>query len=402
VKEHLVEIARTIAQNHPEENRKSKLFVDISELVHRDAKTGIQRVVRSILRELLLNPPEKYAVIPVYGSLEHLGYKTANHFLSEFMDGPKLNEDIYIEAQAGDVFLGLDLQHHVVAAQSSYLKHLHRMGVKIYFVIYDLLPILLPDAFPLGSSDVHASWLKEISQYDGVTCISKAVAEEFRVWQKANIPPKLRPLEIKWFHLGADIENSNPTMGIPKNADDVFHAIGGRKTFLMVGTVEPRKGHEYVLEEFISLWKSGVDVNLVIVGKTGWAVEGLAQNIMSNPEYEKRLFWLNGVTDEYLEKVYQLSTCLIAASYGEGFGLPLIEAAQHGLPIIARDIPVFKEIASSNAYYFNEYNTGELKLAINEWLVLYKDNNHPTSSNIPWLSWSESRAQLIKTLSIFS
>ena len=39
-------------------------------------------------------------------------------------------------------------------------------------------------------------------------------------------------------------------------------------------------------------------------------------------------------------------------SEGEGFGLPLIEAAQYGLPIIARDIPVFREVAGENAYYF--------------------------------------------------
>lgn len=43
------------------------------------------------------------------------------------------------------------------------------------------------------------------------------------------------------------------------------------------------------------------------------------------------------------------STCLIAASFGEGFGLPLIEAAQHGLPIMARDIAVFREVAKEYA-----------------------------------------------------
>ena len=56
------------------------------------------------------------------------------------------------------------------------------------------------------------------------------------------------------------------------------------------------------------------------------------------------MLWLEGISDEYLDKVYAASTCLIAASEGEGFGLPLIEAAQHKLPIIARDIPVFREV----------------------------------------------------------
>jgi len=43
----------------------------------------------------------------------------------------------------------------------------------------------------------------------------------------------------------------------------------------------------------------------------------------TNRENRKRLFWLEGISDEYLEKVYAASSCLIAASEGEGFGLPL-------------------------------------------------------------------------------
>ena len=61
-------------------------------------------------------------------------------------------------------------------------------------------------------------------------------------------------------------------------------------------------------------------------------------------EIGNRLFWLEGISDEYLEKIYDAATCLIAASEGEGFGLPLIKVAQHKLPIIARDIPVFREV----------------------------------------------------------
>lgn len=104
---------------------------------------------------------------------------------------------------------------------------------------------------------------------------------------------------------------------------------------------------------FESLWSAGEDVSLVLVGKLGWAEDALAERIRDNPRCGERLFWLEGTSDSELEAVYRSSDCLIAASEGEGFGLPLIEAAQHGKPIIARDIPVFGEVAGDHAYYFD-------------------------------------------------
>ncbi|WP_115760418.1 glycosyltransferase, partial [Escherichia coli] len=90
----------------------------------------------------------------------------------------------------------------------------------------------------------------------------------------------------------------------------------------------------------------------------------------NHAERNRRLFWLDGVSDEYLEKIYAASDCLIAASEGEGFGLPLIEAAQHKLPIIARDIPVFREVAGNHALYFSGATPDTLANAVKEWLTL--------------------------------
>ena len=100
------------------------------------------------------------------------------------------------------------------------------------------------------------------------------------------------------------------------------------------------------------LWADGVDANLAIIGHQGWNTDDLAKRIQEHPEHNQRLFWLPGVSDEMLEEVYRAAHVLLAASEGEGFGLPLIEAARHGLPIIARDIPVFREVAGEQAYYF--------------------------------------------------
>jgi glycosyltransferase involved in cell wall biosynthesis len=96
--------------------------------------------------------------------------------------------------------------------------------------------------------------------------------------------------------------------------------------------------------------------------------------------------------------VYSASTCLIAASYGEGFGLPLIEAAQHGLPILARDIPVFREVAGKHASYFTANDPEELAKAIETWISEYDNNTHIKSNGMSHLTWKQSAEKLVNVM----
>ncbi len=377
-----------------------KLLVDISELVQRDSRSGVQRVTRSILKELLESPPEGYVVEPVCATTDIPGYRYARRFTARFCGVDNDLHDEPIDHRPGDLFLGLDLHHDVVFAQKDYLAALRRVGVKVFFVVYDLLPVLMPHAFQPYMNIAHKAWLETLMDFDGAMCISHAVADELAEWQRVHGPQRMRPFKIGWFHLGADVENSVPTHGLPDNANHVIEEFAHRPTFLMVGTLEPRKGQAQALDAFELSWKQGVDANLVIVGKQGWMVEQLAERLRQHAELNKRLFWLEGISDEYLEKVYAASTCLIAASEGEGFGLPLIEAAQHKLPIIARDIPVFSEVAGEYAFYFSGKEPNDLALAISDWLKHYATGKHPTSETMPWLTWKESARQLLTCIGI--
>jgi glycosyltransferase involved in cell wall biosynthesis len=215
-------------------------------------------------------------------------------------------------------------------------------------------------------------------------------------WLAEEAPDRRDPPVVTSFHLGADMENSLPSKGKPGYAEKVAQALRARPSFLMVGTIEPRKGHAQTLSAFTGLWKQQVDVNLVIVGKQGWLMETVAEQLRAHPELNRRLFWLEGISDEYLEELYAGSSCLIAASEGEGFGLPLIEAAQHGLSIIARDIPVFREVAGECALYFGGLQPEAVAHAVTSWLALDEAGKAPASKNMAWLTWRESAVQLIK------
>lgn len=389
----------TVAKNFPSNTGKKKLFIDISELVIRDSKSGIQRVVKNVLSELLAIDNGDFIVLPVYANADELGYRHARQFTTNFLKVPNpwLYDD-FIDAKCGDIFLGLDLSPHVVPAQERYIEELRHIGVVINFVIYDLLPITNPHHFTSGAKPTYTNWLNTlVRQSDRIIAISHSVQRELKEWLTENTTAISKP-ELHFFHLGADINNAEPSKGLPNNAQNVLQSLSKRSTFLMVGTIEPRKGQAQTLAAFDLLWANGVDVNLTIVGKQGWLVDELIKNVKSHPESGKRLFWLDNVSDEYLKHVYAASTCLIAASEGEGFGLPLIEATQHKLPIIARDIPVFKEVAGNHAFYFNGLQPESLSNAVKAWLDLKENGQAPDSKHMPWLTWKQSTEQLLSVL----
>lgn len=386
--------ARAIAANHPQQ-RLHHLYVDISGIVDNDLKTGIQRVTRSILGQALQHPPAGYRVVPVYARPGIQGFLQVGTHLSEAGSAPV---DEPIDAQPGDVFLALDFVHWVAVAQQRMLEWMRNHGVRVYFVVYDLLPVRFPQYFPSSSPLGHEEWLRIVAGFDGGICISRAVQQDLDEWLDAHGLLRKGRFRSGWFHLGADVEASQPTLGLPADGEDVLRRLAACPTFLMVGTLEPRKGHRQVLAAFDLLWAKGLDVNLAIVGKAGWMMEDFAEAVRRHPELNRRLFWPAGVSDEYLDRIYTASSSLIAASECEGFGLPLIEAARKHLPVIARDIPVFREVAGDHAFYFSGESADELAGAIEHWLGLWRERSHPAPAGMPWLTWEQSARQLLANI----
>ncbi|MYN30369.1 glycosyltransferase, partial [Duganella levis] len=207
-------------------------------------------------------------------------------------------------------------------------------------------------------------------------------------------------------HLGADIEQGPATAAAPLAPADQarLQQLRGAPTFLMVATIEPRKGHLQTLAAFDLLWQAGVEVNLVIVGHEGWTalppherrtIPRIVERLQQHAQRDRQLFWLRGIDDAHLQQVYQASTCLLMASEGEGYGLPLIEAARYGLPVLARDLPVFREVAEQHAYYFDGMDAADLARALQDWLALHAQQRHPASQGMRWMSWRDNAQALL-------
>lgn len=391
----LAGLAKTLAKTF-NADCSPQFLVDIGIIAKFDAKAGIQRVIRSISQQLINNPPKGYKVRFVRPDLERGRYVYAHSAaLRIFSYDDGCEDDLPVDVNPQDIFLGLDLSLYEVLALQNWFFSGQEKGASFYFIVYDIIPLLYPHYCTEGICRPFAEWLRTIAAFDGLICISKAVADDVCKWFHENTGPESRPKKVSWFHLGADIEKSHPTFGLPGDASEIIDCIGSKPSFLVVSTIEPRKGHRQTLAAFERLWKDGYDINLVFVGHPGWFMDDFEALIDSHPEKGKRFFRLNDISDEYLEKVYAASACVIMPSEAEGFGLAIIEGAMHKKPLILRDIPVFREIADDNAFYFSGLDAESLSQKISEWLEIYKKGKHPASDDLKWLTWNESYKMLV-------
>lgn len=396
----IVKLARCISEAEIKFPYRPQLFVDISQLVLRDAKSGIQRVVKGILNNVLYCTNTNIRVEPVFR--KDGIYRYARKFSFEFYGLPDTSlEDLPIEVNPGDIFLGLDLDAGIDVYARGFIKHHVNRGMKLYHVLYDLLPANHREWFEPSLADDCASWLKHITKMsDGIICISNAVKMELVTWLNSNSVKRYLPLKLAYFHLGADMDESyHNAAAVPAAEPPEIKHILNKDYLIMIGTVEPRKGHEQTLKAFEILWQDNRNLALVIIGREGWMVSKLSGAIRKHPELGKRLFWLESCPDHSLKNLLMHSQAFLMASMGEGFGLPLIEASRYNIPIISRDLPVFREVAGANAYYFKGMSGGELASSILEWTALQKENRAPSSSGLNYLTWRDSTARLMQIVS---
>jgi len=391
-------IATAVSRDLPiATSAKPQWLVDISTLFVTDAGTGIQRVVRHVLDELIKDAPSGYRVEPICLGEDGIFRYARSYCARRYYAGETLPPDDPVEFAAGDVYLGLDLVAHLLPKYIERFRDLRNRGVQQHYVVYDLLPVLRPDCFDPPSLPLFRSWYEAVAEVaDSLMCISKAVADEFKLWLDQARPVRYRPLMIGYFHLGADLGAPHVRQAAAVQGNAQLAALGDRTTFLMVGTVEPRKGHAQTLAAFERLWSQGREVNLLIIGKPGWLMDELLAHMRNHPERGKRLFWYEQAADDLLLGAYARASALIMASEGEGFGLPLIEGAHHGLPLVARDLPVFREIAGEHAHYFSGYDPQSLARSLDQWLALDAQGRAPQSDGMRWMTWSKATRQLVE------
>ena len=211
------------------------------------------------------------------------------------------------------------------------------------FCIYDLIPITHPEYCRAGEDAKHAERIRVMLECGaGLVAISHETLSDFRAHAerlKLPLPPAVvaplapAPLVFK--------ENKAPALAAPY--------------FVALGTIEPRKNHLLLLNVWRELaGRLGANTpKLVVLGQRGWECEQVVDMLERCAVLKPHVLEVPHCTDAELAGWLQNARALLFPSFTEGYGMPLVEAFSVGTPVVASDLPVFKEIAGDVPDYLS-------------------------------------------------
>jgi glycosyltransferase involved in cell wall biosynthesis len=388
---------------------KKRILIDFTDIIKTNKNTGIQRVVKNLFTNLFLHQLEFGIVVYAVSlekskvfSIENIkallknqtkvkNYNNGNVDVPETVKLTKLKcacknliklivsffpyqliyflqkHKIELSKPKNIVLSKLNINPGdiVILADSSWgmniwksLNYIKKNQGIMVPVIYDLIPINNPEMVRSCYSKIFEKWLNKLHYFaDSFICISETVKNEFIEYYKSN-NYDINSKFFSSFKLGCNVKKNNPDMNsIRQSLIELFH---NKSTYLFVSTIDPRKNHDFLLNAFSTLWDKELDVQLCIVGKNSGKTPQTIKGILNHPQYKNKLFWFDSLNDEELIYCYKNSKALVFPSIVEGFGLPIVESLNFGLPVLASDTLVHRETGKDMINYFNTECHNEL------------------------------------------
>lgn len=286
-------------------------------IVHRNGQAILPFSTSQALFKLLVGPTRRRGdVVRFRAALAALAIRRSGH-LKDRLEG------------RGRVWLnpghtGLDSQR--VA------DWVRRRNLRLVPLVHDLIPITHPQFCRQGEDERHRQRMRTVLDIaSGVVANSAHTLDALRTFAQGE-QRSLPPAAIAW--PGTPILPSVP------------QPIGIEPSFVILGTIEGRKNHALLLLLWRQLLKergSGTVPRLLIVGRRGWQADDVFAQLDSG-DFGDRVIEVGALDDRRLADILTNARALLFPSFAEGYGIPLAEALAAGVPVIASDLPVFREI----------------------------------------------------------
>jgi glycosyltransferase involved in cell wall biosynthesis len=409
--------------------RNLNIVIDVTQLVESRADTGIERVVRKVVQEAFKLEKAKPVLVAaswglglnrfeivsidrvrsnegnqellnkVYGSI---GYKGLTN-LRFWLQRKRLN---FLAENPLSVFLAhlfITLMKSRVGGKSAKFysfshgdvlvlpgafwnrktlrlaRHASKSGAKLAVIVNDVTPLSHPqycDALNRRNFTLFANQIVQLSSW--VLYPSNHTKTQLETFW----PGILEGKKTKKLNYGYDSLKIDPSK-----------LLSGRipNSICVLGTVEPRKNHEIILDWFMEF--ADPRTTLTFIGQPGWLTEAFQERLIQQTQVNSSLRWLKALTDEEVAGELALHELGILASHEEGFGLPVIEMSAAGLKLVLSDIPIFREVAGGAAEYFDRNSI----TALNEAIVRARKTDRPHAIK-PKL-WKDTATELFEFIS---
>ena len=282
------------------------------------------------------------------------------------------------------------------------VKKFKQQDATVIGIIYDLIPITNAEFCDAFLASVFKEFFYESLNYvDGYIAISDTVKKDLIIFLEDEFGnTAIQEKKFDYFFLGSDFNYAqNQVVGV---RNELKKSFKGYPTYLIVSTVEPRKNHEYLLDVFDMLWEQGMEIKLCIIGRMGWRVEKTAKRIYGHRFFNEKLLYWSDLNDEELQFCYENSKMLLFPSIVEGFGLPIVESLTNGLPVLASDIPIHREVGKDRIGYFDLQDTHDLKNQLARIETQGIPDKLVPDENYKWQNWHESTNELLEKINLMS
>jgi glycosyltransferase involved in cell wall biosynthesis len=396
------------------------LLIDLSDLFeyieNHDNLTGIQRVQVETITAIIYNailPSDNVKFVIFEQSLSHF-HEVQKSFLEDLLDDIKKNivdrkfkrqSDNKIHllnyytprnldmavCQSGRACLvmlgaGWIFQEYFIA-----VRLLKNLGVKFISVLYDLIPIKFPNICDRGTAEVFKIFLRKLTRNsDIVIGISQHTLLDYSEYCSIN---NLSRPRTSIFRIG---QSENLVNSISQ--EDLCPVQGD--FVLFVSTIEGRKNHQSALDIWKRLFaERGSQIpTLVFVGRLGWRVENLVEELHALNFLEGKVVILSDVSDVQLASLYTNCLFTVYPSLYEGWGLPVTESLSFGKVCLCSDRSSLPEAGNGFAVYYNVEDLNDGLQKVDRLLddEVYRGGLEDKIKNeyVP-ISWSETAESLI-------
>lgn len=245
---------------------------------------------------------------------------------------------------------------HSGLERPDYGERVRRYGLRPLYFLHDLIPVAFPEYSRPAEADKHRRRLKTMLETAcGLIVNSVVTGNELEAYAAAlgmAVPPWVAAhLAPPDFHPPA-CERPMP-----------------EPYFVVLGTIEPRKNHLLVL----NLWREMVrrlgrsTPRLVVIGQRGWECEQVVDMLERCAALRGFVIEITGCDDAALATWLRHAQALLFPSFAEGYGIPLVEALSLGTPVIASDLPVFRELAGDVPDYLDPLDGQGWRQAIEDY-----------------------------------
>lgn len=274
----------------------------------------------------------------------------------------------------------------------------YKSDIKTALFIHDLIPIIRPDLTTNDKYNSKYRWWMKIAQPDLVFFNSESSQKDFLNFRKDFDENKTAVTYLAADERFCKVEDTQQI-----NKVKAKYSIDCNQYILALSDLGKRKNFPHLIRSFIRFLEqtNADDIELVIAGPRRESYNDIMSTINDFEDYKDKIILTGFVDEQDVATLYSGASVFIYPSLYEGFGLPILEAMQCGIPVICSNNSALPEVAGDAALYISGTDEEETASAINRLLSdvgLVKNLSVKAIQQSTFFSWNKCSEEIINKL----